>query len=58
MGRRRVQSEHRVEEAQFETPAERRFAAEGVDAVAADEVAQEQLGGVDPTRLVDDEFKP
>ena len=58
MGRSRVRAEHRLEEAQFETPAERRFAAEGVDGVAADEVVEEQLGGVDPNRLVDDEFKP
>jgi hypothetical protein len=57
-GRSRTQAEHRSEEAQFETPAERRFAAEGVDAVAADEVVEEQLGGVNPDRLVDDEFKP
>ena len=57
-GRHRVRAERRDEEAQFETSAERRLAAEGVDAVAADEVVEEQLGGVDPNRLVDDEFKP
>jgi len=57
-GRQRVRAERRDEEAQFETSAERRLAAEGVDAVAADEVVEEQLGGVDPNRLVDDEFKP
>ena len=57
-GRHRVRAEHREKEAQFETSAERRFAAEGIDAVAADEVVAERLGGVDPNRLVDDEFKP
>jgi hypothetical protein len=58
MGRSDAQAEHRAEEAQLETPAERQFAAEGVDGVAADEVVEERLGGVDPNRLVDDEFKP
>jgi predicted RNA-binding protein with PUA domain len=58
MGRRSARAEHRAEEVQLETPAERRFASEGVDAVAADEVVEEQLGGVSPDRLVDDEFKP
>ena len=57
MARRRIRAERRVEEAEFETPAERRFAAGGVDAVAADEVVEEQLGGVNPSALVDDEFK-
>lgn len=58
MGRSDARAEHRAEEAQLETPAERQFAAEGVDGVAADEVVEERLGGVDPNRLVDDEFKP
>jgi hypothetical protein len=58
MGRRVDSAHHRAEEANVETPAERRVAAEGVDGVAADEVVQERLGGVDPERLVDDEFKP
>jgi hypothetical protein len=58
MGRRDDAAIRRAEEAQVETPAERREAAEGVDGVAADEIVEEQLGGVDPNRLVDDEFKP
>jgi hypothetical protein len=58
MGRREAAAEHRAEEEQYETPAERRFQAEGVDGLAADEVVEERLGGVDPNRLVDDEFKP
>jgi hypothetical protein len=58
VGRSKAQAEHRAEEAELETPAERRFAAEGVDGVAADEVVEERLGGVDPNRIVDDEFKP
>jgi len=57
MGRRDAAVD-RGEEAQVESPAERREAAEGVDGVAADERVEEQLGGVDPNRLVDDEFKP
>ncbi len=47
-----------TESAQTETPAERDLAEEGVDGVAADEFVEQQLGGVDPTKLVDDEFKP
>jgi hypothetical protein len=54
----RARAEHREEQAEQESPAERRFAAEGVDGLAADEAVQERLGGVDPDRLVDDEFKP
>ncbi|MGZ4292061.1 MAG: hypothetical protein ACXVQQ_05650 [Gaiellaceae bacterium] len=58
MGRGKDRAEHRAEEAQFETAAERRVAAEGVDGLAADEVVEERLGGVDPDGVVDDEFKP
>jgi hypothetical protein len=58
MGRRTEAAHHRAEEADAETPAERRVAAEGVEGRAADEVVEERLGGVDPERLVDDEFKP
>lgn len=48
----------RAEEEQQETAAERRLADEGVEGRAADELVEERLGGVDPDRLVDDEFKP
>ena len=41
-----------------ETASERQLAAEGVEGRAADELVEEQLGGVDPNRLDDDEFKP
>lgn len=58
MGRRDAAAAHRAEEAQVETPAEQREAAEGVEGAAADEIVEERLGGVDPNRLVDDEFKP
>jgi hypothetical protein len=58
MGRRDAAAARRAEEARNETPAERREAAEGVEGVAADEFVQEGLGGVDPNRLIDDEFKP
>jgi hypothetical protein len=58
MGRRDAATVHRAEEAQVESPAERRESAEGVDGVAADEFVQQGLGGVDPNQLVDDEFKP
>ena len=57
MGRSQARAERREEQAEQESPAERRFAADGVDGLAADEVVQERLGGVDPDRLVDDEFK-
>jgi hypothetical protein len=58
MGRRDEAAVRRAEESRFETPAERREAADGVEGVAADELVEESLGGVDPNRLVDDEFKP
>lgn len=58
MARSQARAEHREEQSELESPAERRFAAEGVDGLAADEAVQERLGGVDPDRLVDDEFKP
>jgi hypothetical protein len=43
---------------QTETQAEKRVEHEGVDGIAADEFVEQQLGGVNPTALVDDEFKP
>jgi hypothetical protein len=46
------------DDSQTETQAERDLAHEGVDGVAADEFVEQQLGGADPTKLVDDEFKP
>jgi hypothetical protein len=58
MGRRADAAHHRAEEAGVETPAERHVADEGVEGLAADEAVEEHLGGVDPERLVDDEFKP
>jgi hypothetical protein len=57
MGRRDADAVRRAEEAQVETPAERRVAADGVEGMAADEVAEERLGGVDLDPLVDDEFE-
>ena len=58
MGRRDAADARGAEATQFESRAERRFTDEGVEGVAADEISEERLGGVDPTRLVDDEFKP
>ena len=58
IGRSEARAEDRAEKAQTETPAEQRLAHEGVDGIAADEVVEERLGGTDPERLVDDEFKP
>ena len=58
MGRRDAAATRHAEEAWVETPAERHESAEGVEGIAADEFVQEGLGGVDPNRLVDDEFKP
>ncbi len=58
MGRRDEATNRRAEEARLETPAERRVGAEGVEGLAADEVAEEHLGGFDPDRLVDDESRP
>jgi hypothetical protein len=58
MGRRDAGEARSAEATEFESPAERRFTEEGVEGVAADEIVEERLGGVDPGRLVDDEFKP
>lgn len=58
MGRWSSDAARRAEEAQTESPSERREAAEGVDGIAADEFVQQGLGGVDPKPLVEDEFKP
>ena len=57
MDRRDRAAKERATDAQPETPAERELVAEGVEGVAADEVADERLGG-GAERLVDDEFKP
>jgi hypothetical protein len=57
MGRRDDAAIHRAEEAQLESPSERHSAAEGVEGMAADEVVEERLGGVDPERLVDDDLE-
>ena len=57
-GRRDEASVRHAERQGVETPAERRFVSEGVEGVAADEVVEERLGGANPQRLVDDEFKP
>lgn len=58
LGRRDDAAVRRVQEEQYETAAERRVTSEGVEGLAADELAQQQLGQVDPGPLVDDEFKP
>ncbi len=57
MGRRDEAAEKRAEDEQFETPAERRLAHEGVEGLATDEAIEERLGGKDPDQLVDDEFR-
>jgi len=58
MGGRAAAATRHAEEEQVESPAERRIAAEGVEGLAADGIVEERLGGADPERLVDDEFKP
>jgi hypothetical protein len=58
MGKRGDAATDRSAEELQESPEERRLSEEGVEGVAADEVVEERLGGVDPERLVDDEFKP
>ncbi len=57
MARRDDAAIRHAEQQQLESPSERHFAAEGVEGTAADEVVEERLGGVDPERLIDDEFK-
>jgi hypothetical protein len=56
MGRGDDAARRHAEESEIESPREQRTAAEGVDGIAADENVAEHLGGVDPKRLVDDEF--
>jgi hypothetical protein len=48
----------KTESTETETPAERNLVEEGVEGVAADEFVEQQFGGADPNKLVDDEFKP
>ena len=58
MGRRAENASERAEDAALDSPAERRVAAEGVEGLAADEVAEEHLGGFDPGHLADDDSAP
>ncbi len=51
--RHAAQEKHATQEAGM-SPEERRFEREGVDGNAADEFVQSQLGGVDPSRMIDD----
>jgi hypothetical protein len=48
-------AEKREDELLQMSPAERRYAEEPVEDHAADEFAEEHLGGTDPDRLVEDE---
>jgi len=47
----------RAEARELETASERRFEAEGVEGLAVDLLIEERLGGRDPLRLLDDQFK-
>ena len=47
----------RAEARELETASERRFEAEGVEGLAADRLIEERLGGRDPMRLLNDQFK-
>jgi hypothetical protein len=47
------EDKHAIQEAGM-SPEERRFEHEGVDGRAADEFVQSQLGGTDPSGLIDD----
>lgn len=47
----------RAEARELETASERRFEAEGVEGLAADQVIEERLGGRDPMRLLEHEFE-
>jgi hypothetical protein len=58
VGRRSDAGIRRAEEAEVETPAERMLGSGDVEGLSTDEVIEERLGGVDPERLVDDEFEP
>ena len=46
----------RAEDRELETASERRFEAEGVEGLAADQLIEERLGGRDPMRLLNDRF--
>ncbi len=58
LGRPDDAAEKRAESEELESPAERRLSDDGVEGVAANELAEERLGGFNPASLVDDEFKP
>jgi hypothetical protein len=58
MGRRDEAARHRAEDEQFDTASERQVADEGVEGLGTDAAVDTRLGGFDPVRFVDDEFKP
>ena len=58
MGHRDADAVERDAEMQQSSPAERRFAEEGIEDKKADSAVEERLGGIDPERLLDDEEPP
>jgi hypothetical protein len=58
VGRETAAAEKRETELEQMSPAERHFATEGVDAIAADEVVSERLGGVESDALLGENDSP
>jgi hypothetical protein len=56
--RRRAAAIRREAQDEELSPEERRLIDEGVEGYQADESAEEHLGGIDPTRLIDDDAPP
>jgi hypothetical protein len=58
MGRERDEAIERETEREQMSPEERHFEAESVEDIQADAVAEEHLGGFNPTELVEDDEPP
>jgi hypothetical protein len=58
VGRRRAETVEREAELAQMSPAERRFAEEGIEEIQADEFVSGELGGINPERLLDEHEPP
>jgi hypothetical protein len=57
IGRLNEAAVQRAEAREVETASERHFETEGLEGLVADLVIEERLGGRDPMRLLDSQFK-
>jgi hypothetical protein len=58
VGRRRAEAVEREDELEQMSPAERRFAEEGIEDIQADEFDSGHLGVINPERLLDEDKPP